>query len=187
MRRSRFTITGTRRYSTTSERSVILAYGPNDARSYYEARGWTVEKVERGDYRTREGTTTAARPWSFNREAIAAAFEALTGEPIPANLRLINDRRGARTRGWFQGAAAYGPPTIKVRGNLTPEQANRTLWHELAHLAQYVRLGSPQAWLKAWDAERAARHGYRNRPWEVEAREWETLADTDWLLNGERR
>lgn len=185
MRRRRFTVTASHPASGRTRESQILAYTPEQARRHYEVCGYTVVSVETTPRAARSKPAPGA-PWSFDRKRIATAFEAMTRQPLPANLKLVSDCRGVRVNGWFSAYPSEGPK-LKVHGDLSPEQANRTLWHELAHCAQYVRLGSTREWVQAWDRQRKARYGYRNRPWEIEAREWEVLAETDWLLDGDRR
>lgn len=177
-RRTRYTLT-----LPSGDRKVVLAV---DAASVWDFCPEAI-KVVKGDFATIDTFSTKRWPstrggniWRWNRPAIAAAFEAISGFPLPSNLVLTSDTRGERTRGWFNFTG--GCPTIKVRSDLSYEQANKTLWHELAHLAQFLRAGSPEQWAVQHKRERKARHGYTQRPWEREAREWEHLADTDSLL-----
>lgn len=181
-RRKRFTVTCSHP-SLESQQQVILAHSAERARAWFERRGLTVFKVEQGDFRAHVERSTD-RAWDFNLPAIREAFEAMAGEPLPANIRFISDRRGIRMRGWFQAHPREGTPTVKVRANLTPVQANRTLWHELGHVKQFVidHGGDQASWAREWAQIRARRYGYENRPWEREAREWECLAETDFLL-----
>lgn len=198
MRRRRFIITLVPHDLGDQRQVEVLGYTADSVRNYYErAHGhrYRVDHVVPKP-RARKGESSAAfRPaWSFDLRAIQAAFEAMTSTALPAGLKFEYGRRGARRRGCFEwGCSGSGADAclhslaVRVRRDLSPAQANRTLWHELAHVAQYVRCPDDATYLREHYAERRARYGYRNRPCEREAREWEHLAETDWLLDGERR
>lgn len=73
---------------------------------------------------------------------------------------------------------------IEVAAWCSPEQANRTLIHELCHHMQFHRdaKGDPTLWRLCRADMMRARHGYKQRPTEIEAREWECLAETETLV-----
>lgn len=126
----------------------------------------------------------ANRRWEFDFRAIHEFADAM-GFTIPENVEFTSTFRGKRQRGSFTIWPSWArPPRIEVAAWNCAEQANRTLIHELCHLAQFVRDadGDPQVWARRDRDERSARHGYANRPKEVEAREWECLAETETLV-----
>lgn len=64
---------------------------------------------------------------------------------------------------------------ITVRKTKTPEEASRTIAHELTHAAQYEACGTWTHTVK--EHRRQMRIPYARRPWEVEARGNEHLGD----------
>lgn len=198
MRRSRFIVTLNTQDGV--QQREVLGYSAENVRTWAERHfGWFGFEVTSVKPKPRAARGTApggafTPSWAFDLRAIQEAFEAMTGASLPAGLKFEYGRRGARRRGVFEwryhslgrGVTLYDL-TVRVRRDLSPARANRTLWHELAHVAQYVRCPDDAAYVRAHVAERRARYGYLNRPCEREAREWECLAETDWLLDGERR
>lgn len=88
--------------------------------------------------------------------------------PWPGN-RLM--QRAGAVLGWRQSytaglCARYG---IYVRHDFA--ESREVLLHELAHTAQYERLGGIRAFLEKYLAE-CAEHGYAFSPMEIEAREF---------------
>jgi hypothetical protein len=187
MRRSRYTVTVQRPGVGVApiERKVVLAYSADGAAQHFTRRGYHVQRVARGDYRARR-PAPVTESWSFNLPAIRTAFEAMTGQPLPAGLRIRHGRATKSQRGIFEASVISGLE-VRVARNQTAAAANLTLWHELAHVAQYVRTGDLLAYVKQTREANSDGTGYANRAHEREAREWEALAETDWLLDGERR
>lgn len=187
-RRSRFTATITARASREIVKEVILSYDAASVEAHYTRLGYRVLAVDRGDYRTQgrrqqRNSARAASPdggYTYNLRAIREAFEAMTGMQLPGNLRLMWGKRNAHRLG---SVFAYsdGRLILRIKPNLSREQANRTLWHELAHVAQYARMGDHRAWM-AMKVPTNYGTSYLAHPIEREAREWEVLADTDDLL-----
>lgn len=124
------------------------------------------------------------RTWTFNMTAIQEFADAM-GFDIPERVEFSSTFRGRRRRGSLTVWPEWdGRIRIEVAAWNDPEQANRTLIHELAHLAQFARVGfDPKEWRAMTAHELSNRHGYRNRPTEIEAREWEALAETEELIH----
>lgn len=168
---------------------VILAYDAMGAREFYEERGRYVHTVEPGDWRTNQARKLEALRadgrWEFDRERIADAFEAVTGLPLPSGVRFEKGKRALRQEGAFDCKIIHGfveVTVVRIRRTLDIAAANEALWHELAHVAQYARIGDLATYIRRANAEHKARLGYENRPSEREAREWQCLAETDMLL-----
>lgn len=123
------------------------------------------------------------RTWTFNLDAIRAFADAM-GFEIPDHVEFSSTFRGKVRRGSLTVWPHSGRTVLEVAAWVDPTQANVTLIHELAHLAQYARTGfDPRQWQAVNADELSNRLGYRNRPTEVEAREWEALAETEVLIH----
>lgn len=124
------------------------------------------------------------RTWTFDLDAIRAFADAM-GFEIPDRVQFTSTFRGRRQRGALTVWPKFdGRIRIEVAAWNDPEQANVTLIHELAHLAQFARTGfDPDQWRAVNARELSNRHGYRRRPTEIEAREWEALAETEVLIH----
>lgn len=121
------------------------------------------------------------RTWTYNMDAIHEFADAM-GFEIPEKVEFSSTFRGRHQR----GALTVWPWLIRleVAAWNDPERANRTLLHELCHLAQYARTGFDFArWHQQHKDELSARVGYLNRSTEIEAREWEALAETETLIH----
>lgn len=189
-KRTRWTVTMRHHSGVGTERQVVLAYSAAQAQEHYERQGCTVLSVSKGDYRQRHITARPTENWSFNLSAIHAAFEAMTGSRLPDGLRIVKGRATRNQKGLFE-VSVIGGLEVRIARNATAADANQTLWHELAHVAQYVRHlaagGDTVSYVRHLNTANRDGTGYKNRPHEREAREWEHLAETDWLLNGARR
>lgn len=204
-RRTRFTAT-IQRPGTGVTRKVILAYEAASVRAHYERLGWTVLQITRGDYRTRERqqARVATRPrggWTLDRPALAEAIE-LLGIKLPVEIKQTGGQPGVGRHGAhglrpsggsvrIQGGRCYNTDTatgighhITVKSWLTPDEAGRTLWHELAHCAQSERVmnrlpdsATIRDCIMAW--HRAYRNGvsYEHKSWERDARDHEPMND----------
>lgn len=171
-RRTRFTVTCSHVSSDEIERKVILAYDAPGAQGYYEERGYTVLRVQRGDYRAEIGQT-----WKIDREALAAAIELLDIK-LPVKIR-FNSRVG-KTAGNYRFHEC-GYHDIMLKTYRTAAEASATLWHELTHAMQAERFQRANPHLPprtAWLAQLEQSHGkYRACPMEIEANRM--AADTD--------
>ncbi len=181
-RRTRF-IARLEKAGETRERA-ILAYDAESVRSFYARQGYTVLSVERVKPTRRERPQNA--PWTLDERAIQEAREFL-GITRPVTLKVIN--HASRTMG--EHRVTVGPngvrQTIAIKGWLSPEDASRTLWHELTHAAQTERaLARLPEGLSGRETiahlKRQPERGYRSvryerKPIEVEAREHEAMHD----------
>lgn len=191
MRRSRFTA------YTDQGPKVILAYTVAQVQRYFEGCGYVVSRIERGDYRTARAqfNPPADGGWKLDRAALAEAI-ALLGLSLPVKIKQTSHqggRYGAHSfrplRGKFfrdpsRDTAAGGMyHHITVKSWLSPEQAGRTLWHELTHAMQAERETAQATTMReqfqGWRfcAARGRGTAYRAKPIEVEAREHEPLND----------
>ncbi len=147
MKRQRFTID-----HPIKGRFVALAYSAESAEAYFGG------KATPGDYRC------MGPGWKLSYTNLKKAKAELSiSRPVHVKQ---TSRQGGR-----RGAYAFraGEHCITVKSYLTPEQASRTLWHELAHAMQAERSGSEAAW-----AANSDRKGpYSKRPIEIEARSYE--------------
>lgn len=180
MRRSRFTA------YTDQGLKVILAYSAESVDRHYTACGYIVERVERGDYRRPRSRVhggvnpPSAAQWRLDPDALREAID-LFGLALPVKIKQTGHqggRRGAYSLRQDRGTRYHH---ITVKNWLTPAQACKTLWHELAHGMQAERFNDPAAPFmvvqRAW-ADAPERQGaYRNRPIEVEARSYECFAN----------
>jgi hypothetical protein len=107
---------------------------------------------------------------------VDAAARALAGAPIPVSVTLPHTVQVRRSRlvPWLGGKLArMGQPAAAVTlGRVilvhpSVEPSERLLRHELAHVAQWTRkpLTFPFSYIRAH-----IRHGYRDNPYEIEAR-----------------
>lgn len=172
MKRSRYTVT-TQRPVLGVEREVILAYGPQGAREHFEGRGRVVLKVAKGDYRCVPKGNVIVN---------SALCEAIDLLDIKWPVRVKQTGRA----GGRQGAHTLGYDLvhcITIKSWLTPREAGRTLWHELAHAMQAERearnagVTRPSDVVQVWNSCSARDGAYRKRPIEVEARSFESWND----------
>lgn len=190
-RRSRYTVTAQRPIVGVKQH-VVLAYDAHGARRYYEARGWTVIQVVKGDL---VNCAPAAGGWTLDRAAFRAAVEFL-GIKMPVQIKQTGHQGGrygahqfAPARGKFMKDARLDTASggmihkITVKSWLSPEQAGRTLWHELCHAMQSEQACADATTMRdqfmAWRFCSARGHGvaYNRKPIEVEARSYETFND----------
>ncbi len=82
---------------------------------------------------------------------------------------------GTRRRGAHRYYKATGHHSITVSTYLCPEDAGRTLWHELCHAAQVEYLGVET--FNAQYSQESAWKGYRANAFEVEARSYSDMND----------
>lgn len=167
-RRTRFTVL----LAGDNVPKVVLTYSADDARYYYAKRGQTVVKVTRGDYRKKARAREAAKSGGFtiNQAALREAKEIL-GLKWPVQVR-THARHGSVNGNYrceLTGGGDYYH-NIMIKSYLTPEQATKTLWHELTHAMQAEREGSYAGWVLKHEQEHK-RYSYRVRPIEIEARE----------------
>jgi hypothetical protein len=167
----------------TRERA-ILAYDPESVRSFYARQGYNVLSVERVKP-TRSARPTNA-PWRLDERAIQEARDFL-GITKPISIKVLNHA----SRNWGEHRVTVGPhgvrQTIAVKRWLSPEDASRTLWHELTHAMQTERaLARIPAGLSGRETiahlQRQPERGYRSvryedKPIEQEAREHEAMHD----------
>jgi hypothetical protein len=110
---------------------------------------------------------------------------ALLGISLPVRVRKTAGKRVAGRHYGIQTAnngSRYHYITVAAR--LTPEQASRTLWHEMTHAAQYEQ--DPH-FTMTYTAQRLI-FGYRDCPLEVEAKANEEYHDTEFsLTKGNKR
>ena len=144
------------------------------------------------DCRPMRAQTGRAHGWEVDRVALAKACDYL-GLTLPVYVKRSNGRRrlGAY-HGRSIGALIHRNliPTqsyhrITVAAVNSPEDASRTLWHELTHAAQAERDQSHGKRYRKWmryhranmDGSAKAHARYMRNPWEVEARYAERLHD----------
>lgn len=196
MRRTRFTVTVLIPSHDDPQRKVILAYDADGACNYFQRRNYVVLNVERGDYRRVERRAAApAGGFTIDRVNLAEAID-LLGIKFPVQIK-FNSRNGATLgnhrfvprAGKFKvnpdldTASGGMVHRIMLKSYLTPDQAGRTLWHELTHAMQAERESASAATMReafeAWRFCSARGRGttYLRKPIEVEAREHEPLND----------
>jgi hypothetical protein len=173
MRRSRFTA------YTDQGPKVILAYTEASVQRWFEGCGYTVSRVERGDYRRTAKRTvnpSSGAQWSLDLAALAEAI-AFLGLTLPVQIKQTGHRGGRRGAYSFRTKGVLRYHHITVKNWLDPAQACRTLWHELAHAMQAERHNDPfkpfVVVQQAWADSPERRGSYRFRPIEVEARSYE--------------
>lgn len=126
----------------------------------------------------REGSRTKVpADWRLDIDAVRQACEFLEIAHVRVIVNQITSLRGRKIIYGRAAAPVDGEHAISVARWLTPEQASRTLWHELVHVAQYERTGkSPGSGRVLRDRGFDA---YYAHPAEVEARASE--CNHDWL------
>lgn len=113
------------------------------------------------------GWRSPERTWTFDLDAIEQACTYELGLELPVVLTHINGRRATDGRARF----IDGCHALRVCWRLSPEQASRTLWHELKHAQQLERFPTPDAFWGAYVAAGVKPHAvYLANPYEVEAR-----------------
>lgn len=178
-RRSRFSVT-----FADGSRKVILAYTAQGAVDHYRRLGKRVVGVVKGDYRI--DAQRAEGGWKLDRAAYREALDFL-GIKWPVEIKVTSregSRHGAHRLACVRGVVVH---RITVKDYLTPEQAGKTLWHELTHAMQSERCAAKVAadcgWderhmpisarMEAWRETDEREGSYRTRPIEVEARKYE--------------
>lgn len=177
----------------------ILAYSAEGVRNFYERSGYTVLEVSTVR-RTRTTERPANKPWRVNERAIREAAEFL-GLTLPVRIKPTNHAGGRygchelRPEGpgvRIKNGRIYGIENatglfhhITAKAWRSAQEANETLWHELAHAMQAERELSKLAapWdaldgLRAWAAcaDRGRGTAYARKPVEREARSYEQFA-----------
>lgn len=187
-RRTRYTFTATK-YGREGNIDV-LAYSLDGAIHVLTTRGYT--DVRRT---TKPPASKAGAAWAPDWAAINHAIEFL-GLTLPVDIKLTGHQggrygahtfraaRGAFYKDFTRDTASGGMRhAITVKNWLAPEQAGRTLWHELCHAMQAenaVKAAGAvtmREQLTAWAHCSARRGNYSYRPIEVEAREYEAFND----------
>jgi hypothetical protein len=158
-RRSRYTV-----QLEGEVRHVVLAYDAIGARRYFESRELTVTTVVKGDYRI----VAPRGGFRVDDDALRDGCE-LLGIHHPVRI-VLNGRVGPT---WGNHRFDGAEHRIMVKSYLTPEQATRTLWHELTHAMQAERVGGGVAWWALCRAQRS--YSYSQRPIELDAREMEDV------------
>lgn len=160
-RRSRYTV-----FLVGGEFKVILTYSAADARTYFERRGYKVSRVGKGDVRKqiRARQTQAEGGYRIDQKALKDAI-AILGLKLPVRVR--QHARVGNTNGNYRHGVTHH--NIMIKSYLTPEQASKTLWHELTHAQQAERAGDYAGWTLESQQQRRS-YAYWNRPIEVEAR-----------------
>jgi len=165
-----------------SQERAILAYDPESVRDFYARQGYTVLSVERVKPVRRERPQNA--PWQLNERAIQEAKKFL-GITRPIKLKVINHA----SKNWGEHRVTVGPhgvqQTITIKRWLSPEDASRTLWHELTHAMQTERAlariptgltgRETIAHLKRQPERGYRRISYLDKPIEQEARDHEAM------------
>lgn len=170
-RRVRFTVN----FEDGREPEVILAYNAAQVQVHYAKKGLTV-RVRQGDFRKAAIVAQKKREGGFRLDsaAIRDACEQL-GIKLAVRIRFNGRVGGMNGNHCFPG----GYHNIMLKSYLTPEQATKTLWHELVHALQAERDGEarPVVWAE-FVGRQQRRYTYRNRPIEIEARQMaEMMAD----------
>ena len=176
-RRSRYTVT-----FSDGDKGVILAYAgqSDEIVKHYARMGKTVVSVVKGDHvngpRAANGGGWSIIPANY-REALD--FFGLT---MPVKVKQTAHQGGRYGAHSFR-VGPDGRPYhhITVKSWLDPQQAGRTLWHELTHAMQAEREAAGTRTtadaLRAWRTTSARMGSYRDRPIEVEARAHEDYND----------
>lgn len=187
-RRTRYTVT-----LASGEEKLILAYDAAGARDHYERRGLAVIHVVKGDLVNGPAARPQGGGWRIDRANLRQAIEVL-GIRHPVEIKQtsrVGNQQGRHrptpTGGqvYIRGGKVYNPDTatglkhsITVKSYLTPEEAGRTLWHELTHAMQAERIeGTPAQVLRALHAQYRDGTPYRHKPMEVEARSFGSWND----------
>lgn len=159
----------------------VLAYSVEKAYALLEARGYyNVERVAKPTTQRPQGGGFRVIP-----SALAEARDFL-GLAFPVKIR-THARAGSVRGNYRLGHDAHGRPfhNIMLKDYLDPEQASKTLWHELTHAMQAER-ACTEAGATTADTQRMAWSGvrnldrgigYRRKSIEVEAREGEQYAE----------
>lgn len=194
-RRTRWTVT----YLANGEEKTrqALGYDPDFIWDWYERRGYNLISVEKTPNRQR-GTSAAKAPrdFSIDEAALAEAIE-FFGIKQPVVIR-FNGRLGSVAGNHrFRSTALHSTAQdrrevgeahtyhrIMIKSYLSPENASKTLWHELTHAMQAEREAGEEAagfaGIRRWNQAdaRDRKYSYDVRPCEIEAREHEDLHDS---------
>lgn len=119
------------------------------------------------------GVALARRVGVTAPERVRVAHVAAVPWPAPAWIRRVSERMGWAPAGVVGIALGHGV-ALAEDALRDPREHARLLAHELAHVAQWERLG-PRAFVAAYLRE-ALEHGYPNGPLEREARAAEQSA-----------
>ena len=111
-----------------------------------------------------ECMATTERTWEVDPLALKAACELLDVK-APVEVKRTGQVRTGGKHGFRDGKHV-----LKISTYATDHGASVFLWHELAHASQQERLGvDRKKWLEVYWAS-VKRYGYKNSPFEVEAR-----------------
>lgn len=159
-RRTRYTVDVEGR-----EPVVVLSYTHGGAIETAQRHGYKVLSAVTGDYRkqARAREVKAKGGFRINRSALEQA-KFIMGLKLPVKIRYNN--RVGDTNGNYEFHGTYHD--VMLKRYHTPEQATRTLWHELTHAQQAERCGDLEIWERFRKAQR--RFSYQRRPMEIEAR-----------------
>jgi hypothetical protein len=172
-----------------TETRYVRAYGVDDARAYYEARGYIVHDV-------RKPPTTGTVEWKLNQPAVDEAI-AFLGIKLPVTIkqtRRTGSQKGAHTMrpegpgirvtssgivGLRTAERAAWSHRITAKSYLSPAEASAVLWHELTHAMQAERviasLPADASPIDIYNAHHSAYFdgtAYTRKPWEIEANEF---------------
>jgi hypothetical protein len=164
-RRNRFRATIANRDGSTRQIDLLVYGGKDEALALAEVKGFRVLECLSAD------ELKAAGGFRIDRAALREACEFLG---ITGNVEVRFNARAGRTNGNYR--RRYGKHDIMVKSYLTPAEASKTLWHELAHAMQAERVEAEGGeWGTHSRAQR--RWSYSVRPIEVEARSYEQYAE----------
>jgi hypothetical protein len=121
--------------------------------------------------------------WTLDPEAIRSALSLLGCDNMPFQLRVklssATRKYGATTWRRKRQNGVVQPVSevsVTVSRYLSAERATETLWHELTHVSQIMRHGSPEAFAQEYARYSSTKSSvysgrYERNPFEVEARE----------------
>lgn len=179
-RRNRYQATGVTLHGQPHSDIFVLAYTLEGAKQALVQKGYGAVSIAPHRREDIQGGG-----FKIDQAALKAAQDFL-GLTLPVKVR-HSSKLGA-TQGNYRLSHRRGNHhNVMLKSYLTPEQASKTLWHELAHAMQAERAcktagvsPTDRAALLAWSAtpERAKGTGYYKKPIEVEARAHENYAAT---------
>lgn len=185
VRRKRFQATVS--YDDGPPRTMgVMAHTAEGARNCFESAGYSVFSVSAVKRRRTRGVGTPPK-WQVDQRALESAMKKL-GVTWKVRITRTSSRSKLGAHRLRYREPAHRPQhSITVDKLVSPTEATRILWHELAHAAQAERAAvqfarecgyedasalNGRECLRAWrevDA-RSRRYSYKERPIEIEAR-----------------
>lgn len=188
MRRTSFTAYLEDREDGLCYERICMAWNLDQVKAYYEESRPRARVIRVSPTPKRK---TSAPMWEANQARLLRAYKTLDIRwPVQIRRTCSKQHQGAHKLK-IHGNQATPTHMIVVDKSLTPYQASRVLWHELAHAAQSERVArsvvalNARAMGAAWRGAnlRSRKIPYSKRPCEVEARYVENLHLDDILTS----